>query len=165
MALGSMAEVYDAEMEGLAKAAELFREWVDSQELDASFSTVYFFADNTGALQRIYKGTPGYDQNCSLRFRDAVHHVLDSRRASSIEIEWVPGHHGIQGNDTADKLAKKGSADAPANANFMTAAFAGNSRKRVYEQRWKEHWQSDSTIDPMPHRSRTYWILLRLHVH
>ncbi|KAF8310308.1 hypothetical protein DL93DRAFT_2040188, partial [Clavulina sp. PMI_390] len=67
-----------------------------------------FFADNTGALQRIYKGTPGLDQWCSDGFRSTVHAILDRYPHVRINIEWVPGHHNIAGNEIADTLAKRG---------------------------------------------------------
>ena len=78
MALGGGAEVYDAEMEGLARGAEVTREWIQQTGADHRVRRIRFFADNTGAIQRIYKGTPGLDQGCSKRFREATHHILDT---------------------------------------------------------------------------------------
>ncbi|KAF8299657.1 hypothetical protein DL93DRAFT_2029984, partial [Clavulina sp. PMI_390] len=68
---------------------------------------IWFFADNTGALQCIYKGTPGLDQDCSTLFRKTIHEILDCHPSMKITIEWVPGHHNILGNEMADTLAKR----------------------------------------------------------
>ena len=65
MALGGCSEVYDAEMEGLARGAEATRDWIQRAGADHGVRHIRFFADNTGAIQCIYKGTPGLDQACS----------------------------------------------------------------------------------------------------
>lgn len=141
--LGSTAEVYDAEMEGLAKAAEMVRTWFHEQGPEHGIRQIWFFADNTGALQRIYKGTPGYDQECSSCFRSAAHHILDPYPDLSINVKWVPGHHNISGNNIADKLAKKGSADEPSRPDFATAAFVLNTHRKRLREKWCEEWETD----------------------
>ena len=112
MALGGCSKVYDAEMEGLARGAEAMRDWIQQAGADHGVRHIRFFADNTGAIQRIYKGTPGLDQACSRRFREAIHFILDAHPDLLIDISWVPGHHNIHGNDIADGLAKRGCSDA-----------------------------------------------------
>lgn len=129
MALGSGMEVYDAEMEGLARAAERLREWFHLTGDNHGVRRVFFFADNTGALQRIYKGTPGYDQDCSFRFRSTIHHILDAYPDLRVTLEWVPGHHNIRGNDTADALAKQGTEEDPVFPGFTSAAFTMNTHR------------------------------------
>ena len=62
MALGGCSEVYDAEMEGLARRAEATRDWIQQAGANHGVWHIRFFADNTGAIQCIYKGTPGLDQ-------------------------------------------------------------------------------------------------------
>jgi ribonuclease HI len=32
---------------------------------------------------------------------------LDENRGARVEVTWVPGHMGIEGNDRADELAKE----------------------------------------------------------
>lgn len=143
-ALGPCAEVYDAEMEGLAGGAERLRVWMESLPQDHGIRRVRFFADNTGAIQRVYKGTPGYDQLCSTRFREAIHAIVDATPNCRISVEWVPGHHGIEGNDVADDLAKRGSAKVPIRADYSTAAFAGNLCKKALRESWTLAWRAES---------------------
>jgi ribonuclease HI len=144
MALGECAEVYDAEMEGLASGAEAAQEWLEGVGADHGIRQIRFFADNTGAIQRIYKGTPGLDQACSLRFRGATHRILDAYPEIKIEISWVPGHHDIPGNDIADRLAKRGSTDIPLRPGYKTAAFAGNMSRRDLRDSWHRVWEADA---------------------
>ena len=51
IALGEFAEVYDAEMEGLASGAEAVLEWLAQTGPRHGIRQIWFFADNTGALQ------------------------------------------------------------------------------------------------------------------
>lgn len=126
------------------------RAWIYKKGSTFRHRRSWFFADNTGALQRIYKGTPGYDQECSYRFRNTIHYVLDAFPNLEVNIEWVPGHHGIEGNDTADALAKRGSSAAgePARIGYSTAAFVLNTHRKTLRESWQHEWEAD----PRRHR-------------
>jgi len=95
---------------------------------------------DTANLQR----HPGFDQARSLRFRRATHHILDTNPELKIDISWVPGHHDIPGNDIADRLAKRGSTDAPIRPGYKSAAFAGNINRRDLRDRWRRAWEADA---------------------
>ena len=69
---GPQVEVYDAEMDGLAQAAEHLTSWLDTHRLKELPLRVYFYSDNTAALQRIFATTPGIAQNQSSRFRQCI---------------------------------------------------------------------------------------------
>ncbi len=73
-----------------------------------------------------------------------MHHILDTHPDLKIVISWVPGHHNITGNDTADELAKKGSSDAPVRPGYTTAAYAGNICRRTLQERWQNEWKEDT---------------------
>ena len=87
---------------------------------------------------------PGLDQACSIHFCDAVHHILDTHPNLKIVISWVPGHHNITSNDTADELAKKGSSDALVWPSYTTAAYAGNICHQTLQERWQNEWKEDT---------------------
>jgi ribonuclease HI len=148
-ALGNKVEVYDAEMDGLARGAELAREWLHARGNGHGAKRIWFFADNTGAIQRIYKATPGYDQEQSWRFRTTIHHILDAYPDMRVNIEWVPGHQNITGNETADQLAKQGAMKTPDNPHYSSAAFDINARRQHTREQWIHRWQSR----PITHRS------------
>jgi hypothetical protein len=73
--LGSKAEVYDAEMEGLAQAA---REAVAyAMNSKVSITHLPFYTDNTSAIQNIFEMLPRAGQERSARFRDTITAYLD----------------------------------------------------------------------------------------
>jgi ribonuclease HI len=148
-ALGPCAKVYDAEMEGLARGAETLCDWLEGLGPHHSVRHIRFFADNTGALQRIYKGTPGYDQARSTRFRTAIHTMLDKNPLLMVELSWVPGHNNIHGNEAADKLAKCGASDQPNTPGLISAAFASNTYKRELRERWQRKWNARPSSNNM----------------
>ncbi|KAF8320946.1 hypothetical protein DL93DRAFT_2107613, partial [Clavulina sp. PMI_390] len=94
-------------MEALAQASAHIAD-LSSRHLLEQITQIFFFADNTGAIQRIFEGTPGLAQHCSLRFRQNILKVLDDNPNIHVTIEWVPGHKDIRGNEKADQLAKDG---------------------------------------------------------
>ena len=140
-ALGPSVEIYDAEMEGLARGAEALQDWIGRLDPGHNVRRVRFLSDNTGALQRIYRGTPGLDQARSSRFRNAIHDILDNNPLLTMKLTWVPGHSNIIGNDVSDRLAKRGAADTPASPGFISAAFAANTYKRLLREAWQHEWR------------------------
>jgi hypothetical protein len=128
-------------MEGLADASEAVLDWIH-RSLPTKIKTIYFFTDNTGSIQRIFKGTPGKAQACSIRFRKAALEILDTFPDSSITIEWTPGHHGIDGNEEADSLAKDGSFSLPPNPEWHSISFIGAGNTKLLREDWIQRWAS-----------------------
>lgn len=138
-ATGSKAEVYDAEMEALARASEYINSLENQGRLN-QLQNIHFFADNTGAGQRIFKGTPGKAQSCSSCFRRNILDALDRHPILHVTIEWVPGHHKIKGNDRADKLAKTGSRLEPPDPTWQSISYIGASWTKSLCETWADRW-------------------------
>jgi ribonuclease HI len=88
---------------------------------------IHFFTDNTGTIQRIFKGTPGKAQSHSRHFRQNILEILDRHPNISITVEWVPSHCKIQGNEIADCLAKRGSRLQPPDPNWSSYTYVGTA--------------------------------------
>jgi ribonuclease HI len=123
-----MAEAYDAEMEALTKASTHIVSLSRGGSL-ASINSIHIFSDNTEAIQRIFKGTPGKAQSCSLRFHQNIIETLNAHPQIEITIEWVPGHTKVQGNKISDHLAKKGSHCHMPNPSWASYAYVGAAWK------------------------------------
>ena len=76
-------------------------------ELDRRRSTIILFADNMSSVKAIMEEKPGPSQHISQQFMEAAMAFLNKNWRANIEISWVPGHMGIEGNNRADKLAKE----------------------------------------------------------
>jgi len=134
--LGETAEVYDAEMEALASAAEAALRYVS---VHSDIHHLHFFADNSAAVDSIFKPHFGKGQHYSARFRSAILQFLDLSSLHSVEIAWTPGHLAIPGNDRADELAKLATSLSPA-SSLSSLAHLQRHFKTVALERWHSDW-------------------------
>ena len=104
-ALGKGVEVYDTEMKVLEKAAKIVQ-WITADAEPPPPKNIIIATDNTGAIQWIFKGSPGLAQASSLKFRKWILEALDWDKDLKITVTWCPGHFDIEGNERADTLAK-----------------------------------------------------------
>ena len=128
-------------MEALAQASSYALSTLDDGTLNNAHS-IHFFMDNTGAIQRIFKGTPGKAQSCTVRFRQNILEILDRLPNTHITVEWVPGHCKIKGNEITDHLAKRGSRLPPPDPDWSSYAYIGTTWKRALSDMWIDHWAS-----------------------
>ena len=100
--------------------------------------------DNTGAIQRIFKGSPGKVQAHSRGFRKEIFNILNEDKEAMIAISWCPGHQGITGNKEADKLVKLGlgTKTHPDNPNYKTQAYIAALHKHKMLEAWRYRWSN-----------------------
>ena len=113
--MGKLAEVYDAKMLALLKGLETAIEFQqETPNANRRHTRIILFADNTASVTAITKEDPGSSQQILQKFVETAIAFLDTNRRATIEISWVPGHMGIEGNDRADALAKEATGLKPA---------------------------------------------------
>ena len=140
--LGEHVVVYDTEMEGMAVAAELTRDYVLALPDPRVIRHIAFFADNTGTLYRAFSAKPGKAQDCSRRFRKATLELLDANKDLHIVLGWAPGHLDIIGNERADVLAKRGGGEVAERPEYLSLSYTGSLRKRELSVCWQQEWIS-----------------------
>lgn len=99
----------------LAKPAKFLR----------SMRNIHLFTDCAVAIEAIktWKAGPNYNQVKD--FHNYARTILDAHPQTRITLEWIPGHSGIHGNDSADiqasaaALYKKNSTRWPASIRYM----------------------------------------------
>ena len=151
--LGSLAEVYDAEMLALLRGLETAIEFQqEMQGANRRRTRIVLFADNTASVTAITKETPGSSHQTSQKFVETAITFLDENRRVTIEVSWVPGHMGIDGNDRADEIAKEATDLEPAKETTTIA--------KLYRQlceRLKSEWISEWANKPLTGRYATLW--------
>src|SRR5260370_41284428 len=133
-------------MTGLSKAGEITRNFILNGDWTHQPTRIVFYADNSAAISRIYKGMPGKAQKQSLAFRKHIQDILNKVEEAIVAISWVPGHANIAGNEIADHLTKKGAKLRPKQPNLKTQAFVASYTRESY---WKhEHTTQIPTQTP-----------------
>jgi hypothetical protein len=64
---------------------------------------------------------------------------IDRNRGATIEVSWVPGHMGIEGNDRADSLAKEATDLEPITETTTIASLHRQIRNRLKAE-WTNNW-------------------------
>ena len=80
---------------------------------------------------------------------------LDENRRASIEVSWVPGHMGIEGNDRADELAKEATELEPTTETTTIVKLHRQLRAKMKTE-WTIEWARKliagryAIADPIP---------------
>src|SRR5258708_31200892 len=141
-ALGEHSEVFDMEMAGLHAATIEARHFIKNETLNRRPHKIAFYADNTGAIHRIFKGSPGKAQEHSRGFRKEICKILNADMEAMVAISWCPRHQGIPSNEEANKLAKSGAKMPPERPNYKTQAYVTALHKHEMQEAWHHRWSN-----------------------
>ena len=107
--------MYDAELRG---ATEGLRSVVDALGFFLA-NKVEVLLNNEVAGSRLAAGSLGtLDYETTSEFNR-----IRTNLGRPVEVRWVPGHQGIQGNEAADRLAKEGAELPPPRGNPPTISW------------------------------------------
>ena len=138
--MGRIAESYDAKMLELLRGLETAIGF--QQEMPGANrrrTRIILFADKTASVTAITKETPRSSQETSQKFAETATTFLGEKRQATIEVSWVPGHMGIEGNDRADELAKEATDLKPAIETTTIAKLHRQLRERLKTE-WISEW-------------------------
>jgi ribonuclease HI len=102
LSLGPNVSVFQAEALAIAECALYC--------LKEGFSgrRIHICSDSKAALLAI--SSCRFDSRLTLECRELIQRLAES---NSVNLLWVPGHSGVNGNENADKLAREGSSEIP----------------------------------------------------
>ncbi|KKA19734.1 hypothetical protein T310_6279, partial [Rasamsonia emersonii CBS 393.64] len=102
--LGKGKEVFDAELIGACRALELTPRLCGQ-------GPVTILLDSQAAIARLQHRQPGPGQGLAIRAYQAAQTLEAQGR--KVTIQWVPGHHGVEGNEKANQAAKQAAEKTP----------------------------------------------------
>ncbi|XP_035715971.1 uncharacterized protein LOC118439058 [Folsomia candida] len=95
--LGWAPTVFQAEIMGIIRASATLTDNTHN------YSTVDFFIDSQGAIKALTSPWPVSSQTAEAI--EMLNHIGETKK---VTLHWIPSHHGFEGNEVADLLAKDG---------------------------------------------------------
>jgi ribonuclease HI len=135
--------VFEAELVGVLLALHLLGEYPQKR-------SILIAIDNQAAIRALTGNSRQPGQYLLDAILNRMQQLKRNRRHLTIHLEWSPGHEGIQGNEVADRLAKRASAGDTSNNSDLppllrhtlplsTAALKMHFKKSI-ATRWAERW-------------------------
>ena len=90
-------------------------------------------------------------QTCALPiFINNLQTILNTRPDTKVNIQWVPGHTAVYGNELVDKCAKQAAElTRRSRESFISVAYLKRQIQQAGLQEWKSIWQAN-------HRGSSY---------
>ena len=103
---------------------------------------IVIFTDSLSALQDLESHSHKTNMDV-ITLTQSLDKILNTFKIQ-ITLQWIPGHIGIQGNETADELARVGAAmeqiERPLNLQTVKQILKNNSKEK-----WMNRWATGNT--------------------
>ena len=118
--------------------------YIASKSLLEDTKRVWIFSDSLSSLKRLKRrNNIGKGQFLVSK----IFTISNSLRAKSIStnIEWIPGHYNIEGNENADKLAKTAISRPLYKDAYISTSYTSRIIRESLITNWLKDWQTTST--------------------
>jgi ribonuclease HI len=139
-------EVYDAECIGIMKAAETCLRIATQEQREGIIC--WIFTDNQAAVHRVPSLQPGPRQDVAIAIASIATQLQD--RDISLQIQWVPGHLHVPGNEHSDQLAKAATKEKQAFHFDTSISHVRRAAKARIIREWRTKWEE------MPNKGKNY---------
>jgi ribonuclease HI len=113
--------VYEEELAGLTLGAKLLLRL-------SRVESVTFSTDNQAGIQVLEAFNPTSGHHLVDLFLNKICCICSKFVDCPIQVQWVPGHEGIQGNKIADDKAKKAAAERSSPDALLPAPFHSHKK-------------------------------------
>ena len=134
---GKHSTNYSAEQIAVEKTLETMKQHFSDGT--ATPEDIVVFTDSMSLLQRLESGAGGDVENLFSLMRE-----ITTSYGVHISLQWVPGHCGVPGNETADQLSKTGAAMPQYNTEASLQTCRGILRTKS-KQDWLSRWANADT--------------------
>jgi len=119
-----------------------------AQETNEHIQLWNVYTDSQAAIQAVDKPRRQSGQSIIKQFLDIVDEATDNNPHLQIMITWIPGHSEIEGNEKADKEAKKAAKNSTAGRLFTHRPLRSARAMRIKteaQKQWLNVWNSNTT--------------------
>ena len=145
---GVLCSSYWAEQTGLKKAAERVMKGVREGWLQVEVGkAIRFLTDSQSSIKRLAEGAAAQKTVMGAAIWSALLE-LQELTSCDIEVQFVPGHAGIEGNEKADEMAGQGSRLTQEGVSIDL-----DTAKAAVHRKSRDEWRRE-LLDPQPERGR-----------
>ena len=100
--------------------------------LDTNSSDIWILTDSRSSIQNLQD----WSRVCDLVGKQIITNLINLAKDRDVHFQWIPSHVNIQGNETADILAKRGCSGLPNEDYTLTYKEIFSIKKKEDRQVW-----------------------------